>query len=319
MVQSTTDPSVKLFVRERYAGDAPTSPGKAVLFVHGSYAPGGHFDLPVPGYSFLSFLAANGYAAYTMDIRGYGRSTRPPEDAHGDANPIGHKPHALADIGDVVAFVRRRAGVARLDLIGYSHGTYRVGYFATAHPGLVRKLVMLGGTWISPNQRAIERLRAPGDEVRLADRHRTAYRVMPAGAPPLWDRLIRDEVKTRYRADSVVAAMAGYLDASDSGWRAAGKTGYRAPNGATHDFFKIARGVFDYDPATVKTPTLVINGSWDISTFGAWELYRRLGAPYKRLISIAGGTHFAHLEYVAPQVHREVLLWLTEEIPPPRP
>lgn len=271
-IQSTSDPSIKLFVREKHAGDGQSSTGRAVLFVHGSYAPGGHFDLLVPGYSFLSFLAANGYAAYTMDIRGYGYSTRPDADAHGDDNPVGHKPHALADVGDVVAFIRRRTGVARVDLVGYSHGTYRVGYFATARPDLVRKLVMLGGTWISPNRRAIERLRGPGDDVRLATRHRTAYRIMPAGAPRMWDRLIRDDDKTKYRAAPVVAAMADYLNASDRGWRAEGKTGYRAPNGATHDFFKIARGVFDYDPATVRTPTLVINGSWDISTYGAWHL-----------------------------------------------
>lgn len=318
-VESTSDPSIKLFVREKYASDAPSSTGKAVLFVHGSYAPGGHFDLPVPGYSFLSFLAANGYAAYTMDIRGYGYSSRPAAVGHGGDNPIGHKPHALADIGDIVAFIRRRTDVARIDLVGFSHGTYRVGYFAAAHPELVRKIVMLGGTWISPNRRAIERLKEAGDGVRLAARHREAYRVIPAGAPRMWDRLIQEDDKTRYRDARTVSAMADYLGGSDRDWRANGNLGYRAPNGATYDFFKIARGVFDYDPSMVLTPTLVINGSWDISTFGAWHLYRRLGAPYKRLISISRGTHFIHLEYVAPQVHREVLLWLSEEIPRQRP
>ncbi|HVW74500.1 MAG TPA: alpha/beta fold hydrolase, partial [Rhizomicrobium sp.] len=73
---------VNLYVRERAtpsvlkngAGD------KVVLFVHGAGTPAEvSFDVPYQDYSWMGYLAAHGYDVFSVDMEGYGRSTRPPQ------------------------------------------------------------------------------------------------------------------------------------------------------------------------------------------------------------------------------------------------
>ena len=83
-----SEPGIELFVREvRPAG--MTSGGAPVLLLHGARVPGlASFDLPVPNGSLAGDLAEAGHIVYVMDVRGYGRSTRPPEMSEPpDANP----------------------------------------------------------------------------------------------------------------------------------------------------------------------------------------------------------------------------------------
>ena len=50
-----------------------------MLFVHGSTYPAHTgFDVPLGGQSWMEFIASRGYDVYCLDVRGYGRSTRPP-------------------------------------------------------------------------------------------------------------------------------------------------------------------------------------------------------------------------------------------------
>jgi len=75
------DPGVELFVRNKHpAGKQSFSGDKILLFVHGATYPAETaFDLPIEGVSMMDLLAARGYDVYLVDVRGYGRSTRPPE------------------------------------------------------------------------------------------------------------------------------------------------------------------------------------------------------------------------------------------------
>src|SRR5436305_14347522 len=69
-----------LYVRERAlpavlkksAGD------KVVLFVHGAGTPAEvSFDVPYQDYSWMAYLAEAGFDVFSMDMTGYGRSSRP--------------------------------------------------------------------------------------------------------------------------------------------------------------------------------------------------------------------------------------------------
>ena len=54
-------------------------PDKILLFVHGATYPAETaFDLPIEGVSMMDLIAMRGYDVYLVDVRGYGRSTRPP-------------------------------------------------------------------------------------------------------------------------------------------------------------------------------------------------------------------------------------------------
>ncbi len=49
-----------------------------MLFVHGAGTPAEvAFDVPIGDYSWMAFLARNGFDVFSMDTTGYGRSTRP--------------------------------------------------------------------------------------------------------------------------------------------------------------------------------------------------------------------------------------------------
>lgn len=52
---------------------------RVVLFVHGAGTPAEvSFDVPYKDYSWMAYLAKAGFDVFSMDMTGYGRSTRPP-------------------------------------------------------------------------------------------------------------------------------------------------------------------------------------------------------------------------------------------------
>ena len=65
---------------KRPRGVEKFAPGKILLFVHGATYPAeSAFDLKLNGLSWMDYIARRGYDVYLVDLRGYGRSTRPPE------------------------------------------------------------------------------------------------------------------------------------------------------------------------------------------------------------------------------------------------
>src|SRR5437773_10464069 len=72
----------QLYVRERVkAGTAlrgASLSDRVVLFVHGAGTPAEvAFDVPYQDYSWMAYLAHAGFDVFSMDMTGYGRSTRP--------------------------------------------------------------------------------------------------------------------------------------------------------------------------------------------------------------------------------------------------
>jgi pimeloyl-ACP methyl ester carboxylesterase len=72
----------QIYVREVVLAGAALRGGPAadrvVLFVHGAGTPAEvTFDVPYKDYSWMAYLAKAGFDVFSMDMTGYGRSTRP--------------------------------------------------------------------------------------------------------------------------------------------------------------------------------------------------------------------------------------------------
>ena len=74
------DPGIKLYIVNKHPTNLRLSPEKILLFVHGATQPAeATFDLPLEGMSWMDYIARHGWDVYLVDVRGYGRSTRPAE------------------------------------------------------------------------------------------------------------------------------------------------------------------------------------------------------------------------------------------------
>ncbi len=146
------DPGIRLYVRNKHPeGAKKFSAGKILLFVHGATYPAEtSFDLRLSGQSWMDYIARRGYDVYLVDVRGYGKSTRPPEmEQPPEQNaPIVRTETAVKDVGAAVDFIRGRRGVARINLMGWSWGTSIMGWYTAQNNAKVAKLVLYAPGWI---------------------------------------------------------------------------------------------------------------------------------------------------------------------------
>jgi pimeloyl-ACP methyl ester carboxylesterase len=121
MMVKSPDPGIEIYVRNKRPADMTSFRlERTLLYVHGATYPASTaFDLPLDGQSWMDYIAARGYDVYLLDIRGYGKSSRPKEMSEDPkANlPIVRGDTAIKDIGTVVDFILARiaALLARLD------------------------------------------------------------------------------------------------------------------------------------------------------------------------------------------------------------
>jgi pimeloyl-ACP methyl ester carboxylesterase len=80
-VPAKDDSSIRLYVRnKRPEGLTQFSSSKTVVFVHGATYPAETAcDLALGGLSWMDHIARRGFDVYLLDLRGYGKSTRPKE------------------------------------------------------------------------------------------------------------------------------------------------------------------------------------------------------------------------------------------------
>ncbi|HUK57832.1 MAG TPA: alpha/beta hydrolase [Stellaceae bacterium] len=306
-IPSDTD-GIELFLRNKRPKSAEhRSPERTLLYVHGtSQAAEATFDLALDGYSWMDYLAARGWDVFMVDLRGYGRSSRPSEmRAPADANPpIVTTDVALRDFGAAADFIRRRRGIARLAIMGWSWGTVIVAAYAARHPEAVSKLVLFAPVWL--------RQRRPADE-------------RPLGAYATWTveeaRVNLQTGAPEEKRDSLLPAgwFAAWKDAAlatDPEGARQSPPVVRTPNGAPHDSrAHWASGKPYYDPAEIAAPTLIVHGEWDglLPLSMAEAIFAKLSrAPQKRLVEIGEGTHLLLIEKNRLQLFREVQLFLDE-------
>lgn len=303
-----SEAGIELYVRNKHpAGMTSVKGERVVLFVHGATYPSETtFDVPLNGMSWMDYIARRGYDVYLVDARGYGRSTRPKEmDEPADNNPpIVRTETASRDVASAVEFIRKRRGVEKINLLGWSWGTSIMGLYATRNNDKVNKLVLYAVQWL----RDAPSLTDTGGKLG-------AYRTVP-----------RDAVKGRWlngvaedkKAD---LAPAGWLDAwADASFatdpKGGGKT-LRAPNGIVLDNREYwGAGKMLYDPSLIRVPTLIAHGEWDadVPSYMTYGYFAKLtNAPYRRFVQIGEGTHSVMLEKNRMQLFQAVQQFLDED------
>jgi alpha-beta hydrolase superfamily lysophospholipase len=121
-----------------WARSAPT-PHAAILFIHGrTWSARPNFDLQTPDntLSILQAFANQGFAAYAIDLPGYGETPREPT---GWLTPN----HAAADTRAALAWITQRTG-HRPTLVGYSNGALVAALAAQTYPESLSALVLYG-------------------------------------------------------------------------------------------------------------------------------------------------------------------------------
>src|SRR5262245_61495126 len=136
-------PGIEIYVRNKRPADLTSfSPQHTLLFVHGSTYPAHTgFDIPLGGQSWMECIAAGGYDVYCLDVRGYGRSTRPKQMSEpAQSNPpVVRTPDAVQDITAVLNFILARRKIEKLNLLGWSWGCTLMATTATQNPDKVAR------------------------------------------------------------------------------------------------------------------------------------------------------------------------------------
>jgi pimeloyl-ACP methyl ester carboxylesterase len=307
MIPSDT-PGIQLYVRNKQANCAKADqPKRVLLYVHGATYPSETaFDLELDGQSWMDFIANHGWDVWLVDLRGYGRSTRPPEMEvpAADNAPIVTTDVAIRDVGSAVDYVRSTTGVDKVTLLGWSWGTTIMGGFAAANTDKVDRLVLYAPVWLRT----------------------TPSQLAGTGPVPAYRLVAKDAAKQRWLngvpEDKKAALIpAGWFEAwADATWatdpKAAASGQLRAPNGVIKDIreYWLAEKP-SYDPARITAPTLLVVAEWDQDTppYMAQTLFGKLAsAPWKRLVMIGEGTHTVIMEKNRMQLFREVQVFLDE-------
>jgi pimeloyl-ACP methyl ester carboxylesterase len=305
----SSDPGIKLYIRNKHPeGVTSFSPDKTLLFIHGATYPAEtSFDLPIDGVSMMDRFAQNGFDVYLVDVRSYGRSTRPPEmDQPPEANkPIATSEEAGADLGAAVDYVLALRGIPKLDLIGWSWGTSIAGAYTANHNDKINRLVLYAPIWT---------FQPP---VEPAASTIPAYRLVGAdSAKSRWLRGIPEDKRAAVIPPGVLDRWWDATLATDPVGSKMDPPKLRAANGVTAENanYWLAGKPF-YDPGKITVPTLVIHAEWDVDLPSAMaEAYfaKLTGAPYKRFVELGEGTHTVMLEKNRMQFFHEILGFLDE-------
>lgn len=253
----------------------PASPKGAIIFLHGrTWSGRPDFDLQVPGEqrSTMDALAAEGYAAYALDLRGYGSTAR---DSTGWNTPV----RARKDLATAVEWVRQKHGSAPA-VLGWSLGALTAQFAAQEDPASMSALILFGYPRKAdphvPRQKA-----APGEPARAKTTAKAAA-----------EDFIAPGMISKAGVDAFVAACLEH-DPVRSDW-------------TRMDEWNELR------PEKVKTPTLLIHGELDPYARAATQskIFARLGHPDRAYVIVAGGDHAAHIEDTGPRFVQAVVSFL---------
>jgi pimeloyl-ACP methyl ester carboxylesterase len=313
----------QIYVREVVeAGIALRGPGsdRVALFVHGAGTPAEvSFDVPYQDYSWMAYLAHAGFDAFSMDMTGYGRSTRPtpmndpcnvsreqqapfiPTLIPAPCSPS--YPHPLTtiasdwnDLGAVIDHLRSLRHVEKVSLVAWSLGGPRAAGYTARHPEQVSQLVLLAPAYNRAGA-ADPPAQLPADGTTMTTQSHNEFaanwarqtgcpdQVDPAASASVWEQMI---------ASDPVGATWG------TGVR-------RAPLLTT----------WGWNAAVVaksKTPTLMVTGEYDkqVPPDHVRDLYADLGAERKVFIDLACSSHNAMWEKNHLLLFKASAEWLTK-------
>jgi pimeloyl-ACP methyl ester carboxylesterase len=312
----------QIYVRERVRPMTTLRPrsleGRVVVFVHGAGTPA-EVAFDAPGASWMAYLAGAGYDVFSMDMTGYGRSTRPhpmndpcnlSEAQQADLVPAllpetcgpsyGFAATTIesdwADLDAVVEYVRALRGVERVHLAAWSLGGPRAGGYAARHPEKVASAILLSPAY-SRNRSADRPAQVPAPGAAMTKQSRADF-------DALWDRQLGcdDQVGSRTRERVWQAMLAS--DPVGATW---GTGVRRAPRVTTW-------GWSPEEVARQRTPMLLFAPETDgqVSPERVVELYQDLGSENKILAHVECASHNAMWETNRQKMFATSLEWLEE-------
>jgi pimeloyl-ACP methyl ester carboxylesterase len=267
----------------------------------------------------MAYLAEEGYDVFSMDMTGYGLSTRPPAmndpcnlsaDQQAEFVPTliaapcppsyGFAATTIEsdwhDLDGVVEYVRALRGVERVHLAAWSLGGPRAGGYAARHPAKVASAILL-----SP---AYGRGRSAAPPAEVPAPGATMTKQSRADFVANWERQVGcvDQMDATVR-ESVWGAMLE-SDAVGATW---GTGVRRAPRVTTW-------GWSTDEVARQQTPMLLIAPETDgqVPPARVAELYEDLGASNKVLVHLACSSHNAMWETRRTLLFEASLEWLRD-------
>jgi pimeloyl-ACP methyl ester carboxylesterase len=305
-----SEAGIEIYVRNKRPADMSAfRPERTLLFVHGATYPAHtSFDLKLDGVSWMDYIATRGYDVYLLDLRGYGKSTRPPEmDDKPEANaPVVRGVTAVKDISAVVDFILKRRGIPRLNLLGWSWGTTLMATYTTENPGKVERLVLYAPAWIRTTP-SLSRPAGPLGAYRAVAREQAKSR---------WLTGVPEDKKAALIPAGWFESWADATFATDPVGAKMTPPALRAPNGVQQDgdeFFSAGKPY--YDPAKITVPTLLVHAEWDRDTpaYMAQTLFPLLvNAPGKLYVQLPEGTHTIMMEKNRQMLFEAVQAFLDE-------
>lgn len=312
--------TASIYVRERIVDGADIDEGDVVLFVHGAGTPAEvAFDVSYPEYSWMEYVAAAGFDAFSMDTTGYGRSTRPhvmndicnlSERQQADFVPTfidepcpPSYPFAATtiasdwdDINAVVDWLRDFRDVEKVHMVAWSLGGPRAAGYAAQYPDKVGKLVLLAPAY------GRDRSGSPPDNLPAPG---AAFTKQSANDfTNNWNRQVGCD--NQYEANVKTAIWQDML-ASDPVGATWGTGIRRAPRTTTWGWNK------DMVAAT-HNPMLIISPTHDaqVRPASVRALYEDLGAAQKVLLDLGCTSHNAMWETNRVILFDATVQWLRD-------
>jgi pimeloyl-ACP methyl ester carboxylesterase len=239
----------------------PANSRGALLLVHGlTWSARPDFDLQVPGMqrSVLTSFASQGFAAYAIDLRGYGET---PRDPSGWLTPR----RSAADVLNVLIWVAsQHPSLAKPALVGWSRGAAIAQMVAQAQPSRLSALTLFGFVF-DPDAQFIDPPlpEKPAMAKNTAESASSDF-VSPKITPP---QVVKAYVEQALKADPIRVDLKGDSE------------------------FNLLK------PAKVTVPTLVMYGQQDvINDQEAAKFFAALATGDKQLVVLPGADHAALLE-----------------------
>ena len=258
---------VKLFMWEKCAGDPAKSVG-TILFVHGSsMASTPTFDLQVEGRSdssAMDWFARRGFDCWSVDMEGYGRSTK----TRDNNAPISY---GADDCYAAAQYIQKLRGTRPFLVYGISSGALRAAMFAERHPELVARLALDAMVWTGEGSPTLEQRRKKLDEFKAKNRR-------PIDKAFVYSIFNRDHPGTA--EDKVIEAFADAITALDDS----------VPTGTYVDMCSRLPVV---DPEMITVPTIIMRGQWDgiASMEDLLKFFAKLPNPDKQFTVMEGISH----------------------------
>ena len=287
----TTRDGARLFLWNKNAGDPAKTRG-TILFVHGSsMASQPTFDLQVPGRpssSAMEHFAGLGYDCWSVDMEGYGRSTK---DRDNNA-PISQ---GADDCYAAALYIQNLRGKRPFMVYGISSGALRAALFAERHPEMVARLALDAMVWTGEGSPTLaERKKKLPDFININRR--------PMNKAFIHSVFDRDHPDTADR--KVIEAFADAVCALDDS----------VPTGTYVDMCSKLPVV---NPAHITVPTLIMRGQHDgiASMEDLLAFFAKLPNPDKQFTVMSGISHASFQQKNYMMVYHILASWYAQPEP----